>query len=51
MKHHADLLTPQFWQTRKQRIMEGYIEDVFPYPQEYRFRHPSNVAIPAMQAA
>jgi isocitrate dehydrogenase kinase/phosphatase len=38
LKHHADLLTPQFWQMRKQRIMDGHIEDVFPYPQECRFR-------------
>ena len=37
MKHHADLLTAQFWQTRKQRIIDGYVDDVFPYPQEMRF--------------
>ncbi len=39
LKHHADLLTAQFWQMRKQRIMEGCVEDVFPYPQELRFSH------------
>jgi isocitrate dehydrogenase kinase/phosphatase len=47
MKHHADLLTPQFWQARKERIIEGHIEDVFPYPQECRFndqRMPSGKA-------
>jgi isocitrate dehydrogenase kinase/phosphatase len=38
MKHHADLLTVEFWQTRKKRLMEGVIDDVFPYPQELRFR-------------
>ncbi|MET3130342.1 isocitrate dehydrogenase kinase/phosphatase [Oxalobacteraceae bacterium GrIS 1.11] len=37
MKHHADLLTQAFWQARKQRILDGYIEDVFPYPQQIRF--------------
>lgn len=37
MKYHADLLTPTFWQTSKQRIMDGHVEDVFPYPQEIRF--------------
>jgi isocitrate dehydrogenase kinase/phosphatase len=37
LKHHADLLTPQYWQTHKQRILDGYVEDVFPYPQELRF--------------
>jgi isocitrate dehydrogenase kinase/phosphatase len=39
MKHHADLLSVEFWQTRKKRIMEGLIEDVFPYPQELRFSY------------
>lgn len=37
MEHHADLLTHEFWQSRKQRIMDGHIEDVFPYPQAIRF--------------
>ena len=37
LKHHADLLTREFWQSRKQRIMDGIIEDVFPYPQHIRF--------------
>jgi isocitrate dehydrogenase kinase/phosphatase len=42
MKHHADLLTKAFWQGRKQRIMDGYVEDVFPYPQHIRFCHQAN---------
>jgi isocitrate dehydrogenase kinase/phosphatase len=37
MQHHADLLTPEYWQARKQRLLEGQVEDVFPYPQEVRF--------------
>jgi isocitrate dehydrogenase kinase/phosphatase len=37
MKHHADLLEASYWQGRKLRIMEGQVEDVFPYPQEVRF--------------
>jgi isocitrate dehydrogenase kinase/phosphatase len=37
MKHHADLLTQAWWQTRKQRILDGHVEDVFPYPQHIRF--------------
>jgi isocitrate dehydrogenase kinase/phosphatase len=43
LKYHADLLTPQFWQERKERILAGYLEDVFPYPQEMRFakRYPT----------
>lgn len=37
MKYHADLLTPEFWQRRKERILQGVLEDIFPYPQERRF--------------
>jgi len=37
MKHHADLLTADYWQQRKIRILEGQVEDIFPYPQEIRF--------------
>ncbi len=39
MQYHADLLTPDYWQGCKQRIMAGHVEDVFPYPQEIRFSH------------
>ncbi len=42
MRHHAELLTPEFWQARKKRIMEGIIDDVFPYPQELRFSYHSS---------
>ena len=37
LKHHADLFTAEFWQTRKERIQRGHLEDVFPYPQDRRF--------------
>ena len=37
MQHHADLLSRDFWQTRKERIVAGHIEDVYPYPQHIRF--------------
>jgi isocitrate dehydrogenase kinase/phosphatase len=50
IKHHADLLTAEFWQTRKQRIMEGHIEDVFPYPQEERFSYQLASILPAQAA-
>jgi isocitrate dehydrogenase kinase/phosphatase len=36
---------------RKQRIMDGHIEDVFPYPQECRFSHEPKASSPAAQAA
>ncbi|MFC0167514.1 bifunctional isocitrate dehydrogenase kinase/phosphatase [Pseudoduganella danionis] len=47
MKHHADLLTPEWWQARKQRIQQGIVEDVFPYPQYIRFcnQHTSAPAV------
>ncbi|HEU0203897.1 MAG TPA: bifunctional isocitrate dehydrogenase kinase/phosphatase, partial [Burkholderiaceae bacterium] len=37
LRHHADLLEPEFWQARKDRILAGGMEDVFPYPREMRF--------------
>jgi isocitrate dehydrogenase kinase/phosphatase len=37
MKHHAELLTREYWQSHKDRILEGVVEDVFPYPQHIRF--------------
>ncbi|HEX8604656.1 MAG TPA: bifunctional isocitrate dehydrogenase kinase/phosphatase [Pseudoduganella sp.] len=39
MRHHAELLTAAWWQAHKQRILDGVIEDVFPYPQAIRFCH------------
>jgi isocitrate dehydrogenase kinase/phosphatase len=37
LRQHADLLTAEFWQMRQQRIRDGIMEDVFPYPQQRRF--------------
>jgi isocitrate dehydrogenase kinase/phosphatase len=37
MQHHADLLTRHYWQSHKERILAGVVEDVFPYPQQIRF--------------
>jgi isocitrate dehydrogenase kinase/phosphatase len=51
MQHHADLLTAEYWQARKKRIMEGQIDDVFPYPQELRFSYTSSQLTPSAQAA
>ncbi|MBD3892784.1 bifunctional isocitrate dehydrogenase kinase/phosphatase [Hydrogenophaga sp.] len=39
MKHHADLLEPEFWQLNKERIAAGHVHDVFPYERERRFAH------------
>ena len=48
MKYHADLLTPEFWQRRKERILQGILEDIFPYAPERRFtnRYPQACALP-----
>ena len=37
MQYHANLLTPEFWQTQKERIATGYVHDVFPYEKGKRF--------------
>jgi len=36
-KHHADLLSPKFWQGAQESIRQGHVEDFFPYPQSLRF--------------
>ncbi len=38
LEHHRDLLTPEFWQEKKERILSGIVEDFFPYPQSVRFK-------------
>ena len=37
VRHHADLLMPEFWQECQRRILEGEIVDFFPYPETLRF--------------
>ncbi|HKX41448.1 MAG TPA: bifunctional isocitrate dehydrogenase kinase/phosphatase [Burkholderiaceae bacterium] len=37
MRHHAELLDPAFWQGHKERILAGYVHDVFPYDAHKRF--------------
>jgi isocitrate dehydrogenase kinase/phosphatase len=50
MKHHADLLSADYWRQKKARILEGQVEDVFPYPQETRFIHQQGAGAPAASA-
>lgn len=38
LQHHKDLLTPEFWQGKKERLMKGELDDFYPYPQSLRFR-------------
>ncbi|MEO7855309.1 MAG: bifunctional isocitrate dehydrogenase kinase/phosphatase [Rubrivivax sp.] len=42
MKHHADLLDAEFWQTHKERIQAGHVHDVFPYEPNKRFARVAN---------
>ena len=37
LAHHADLLDADYWQSHKQRILQGYVHDVFPYDPARRF--------------
>ncbi|MGE4331182.1 bifunctional isocitrate dehydrogenase kinase/phosphatase [Diaphorobacter sp.] len=37
MRHHADLLDVDFWQSHKERIQSGHLYDVFPYDHARRF--------------
>ncbi len=39
LKHHAELLEPEYWQVRQRRIRDGKLDDVFPYPENLRLRH------------
>jgi isocitrate dehydrogenase kinase/phosphatase len=34
---HKDLLEYEFWQKRKDRVVQGHLEDIFPYPESIRF--------------
>jgi isocitrate dehydrogenase kinase/phosphatase len=40
MAQHADLLDPGYWQAQKERILAGYVHDVFPYDPARRFHAP-----------
>ncbi len=37
LQHHADLLTCAFWRDRQQAVLDGYVEDISPYPESIRF--------------
>ena len=38
VRHHAELLEPEFWQQSQRRIERGEVVDFFPYPESVRFR-------------
>ena len=37
LQHHGDLLDAAFWQGHKERILAGFVHDVFPYEPAKRF--------------
>ncbi len=39
MKHHEDLLTPEYWWGLQEQIKEGSLTDFFPYSESLRFRN------------
>jgi len=38
MRHHANLLDADYWSAQQERIRKGILDDVFPYPEQIRFR-------------
>ena len=54
MRHHAELLQPEFWQRNKERIQRGEVIDFFPYAAQRRFGSavpPPNAFAPPEPAA
>ncbi len=41
VKHHADLLDPEYWQGVVRNLEKGVRADVYPYPQNVRFKRNS----------
>jgi isocitrate dehydrogenase kinase/phosphatase len=39
LRHHAELLQPEFWQECQRRVEAGEMVDFFPYPESLRFRN------------
>ena len=47
LKHHAELLDPDYWNLHKQRILAGAMLDVFPYDPQRRFVNQRRFVEPA----
>jgi len=39
LRHHAELLAPEFWWDCQRRVEAGELVDFFPYPESLRFRN------------
>ncbi|QXL84366.1 bifunctional isocitrate dehydrogenase kinase/phosphatase [Comamonas sp. NLF-1-9] len=44
LRHHGELLTPEYWQAHQERIRQGHLYDVFPYGAQQRFE-PHRLAV------
>ncbi|MBM3677993.1 MAG: bifunctional isocitrate dehydrogenase kinase/phosphatase [Actinobacteria bacterium] len=44
LRHHADLLTPDFWQECQRRVAAGEVVDFFPYREASRFSNRTALA-------
>ena len=44
LRHHAELLTPEFWQEHQARIRRGEVIDFYPYGTHRRFDNNGGVA-------
>jgi isocitrate dehydrogenase kinase/phosphatase len=51
VRHHADLLGPDFWRDCQRRVAEGEIVDFFPYRESIRFSRRYAGREPAAEAA
>jgi isocitrate dehydrogenase kinase/phosphatase len=51
MKHHADLLRPEFWQATQARLAAGHFVDFYPYPEAIRFCNAHKAPAPLAAAA
>lgn len=40
LKYHADLLEPEWWQACRERVVQGRLEDIFPYDPDRRLPSP-----------
>ena len=38
LKYHNDLLDADYWKQKQDKIRQGIYEDVFPYPEKFRFK-------------
>ena len=51
LRHHAELLEPEFWQECQRRVERGEVVDFFPYPDSLRFANGAAAGGPAAAGA